>query len=68
MRGRILRLKMGYNPNSSSLGSIVFSFPALLLGIPVLLSAAVAVIAGRMRKKNGPDADSSEGRPSEDAE
>ena len=40
-RGRILRLKEGYNPNSSSLGSVVFSFPAILLSIPVIAAAGV---------------------------
>ncbi len=33
--GRILRVKQGYNPNSSSLGSIVFALPAVLLGATV---------------------------------
>jgi len=34
-KGRILRVKLGYNPNSSSMGSMVFVFPAALLAVTV---------------------------------
>lgn len=46
-KGRVLRVKEGYNPNSSSLGSIVFSIHAALLAAPVLLAGAAAWIAAR---------------------
>lgn len=46
-KGKILRVKEGYNPNSSSLGSIVFSFPAAMLAVPVIFSAAAAIIASK---------------------
>jgi len=46
-RGRVLRVKEGYNPNSSSLGSVVFSIHTGLLAAPVLLAAAAAWIASR---------------------
>ena len=45
--GRVLRVKEGYNPNSSSLGSIVFSIHTALLASPVLLAGAAAWIAAR---------------------
>ena len=48
-RGRVLRVKEGYNPNSSSLGSVVFSVPAALIAVPALLAAAAAWIAARYR-------------------
>lgn len=51
-RGRILRIKEGYNPNSSSLGSIVFSFPGILLAVPVVFSAAAAFLARKLLRKN----------------
>lgn len=38
-KGKILRVKRGYNPNSSSMGSIVFVLPAILLGITVIFGA-----------------------------
>jgi hypothetical protein len=44
-RGRILRLKEGYNPNSSSMGSIVFALPVVMLGASVLFGAAAGLIA-----------------------
>lgn len=42
--GRILRLKLGYNPNSSSIGTIVFGMPAALL----LVTTAFTVAAGML--------------------
>lgn len=38
-KGKILRVKQGYNPNSSSMGSIVFVLPAVLLVITVIFGA-----------------------------
>jgi hypothetical protein len=35
-KGKILRVKQGYNPNSSSMGSIVFVLPAVLFVITVI--------------------------------
>ena len=54
-QGRVLRIKEGYNPNSSSLGSIVFSIPAALIAAPVLLAGAAAWIATRLTAKNPED-------------
>ncbi len=41
-RGKILRLKVGYNPNSSSIGSVVYLFSSKLL----LLTASFGVVSG----------------------
>ena len=57
-RGRVLRVKEGYNPNSSSLGSVVFTIPAALLAAPVLLAGVAAWIARRFA-----DADASPETP-----
>ena len=43
-KGKILRIKQGYNPNSSSLGSIVFSLPAVLLAVTVSFGAISSLI------------------------
>ena len=45
----VLKVKAGYNPNSSSIGSIVYSFPYAF----ILVSAALAVLAALVgaRKK-----------------
>ena len=43
-KGKILRVKHGYNPNSSSLGSIVFALPATLLAVTVGFGAVSSVI------------------------
>lgn len=42
---QVLRLKLGYNPNSSSLGSVVFGVPTSLLAAAALLGAAAGAIA-----------------------
>ncbi|MHC4645530.1 MAG: hypothetical protein ACYTBJ_08505 [Planctomycetota bacterium] len=44
-KGKILRLKQGYNPNSSSMGSIIFVLPAALLGITVGFGLVSGIIA-----------------------
>jgi hypothetical protein len=43
-KGRILRVKQGYNPNSSSMGSIVYVLPAALLAITVGFGAISGII------------------------
>lgn len=44
-KGKILRLKQGYNPNSSSMGSIIFVLPAAILGITVGFGLVSGIIA-----------------------
>ena len=43
-KGKILRIKRGYNPNSSSMGSIVFILPASLIAITIGFGAVSSVI------------------------
>jgi hypothetical protein len=50
-RGRVLRVKEGFNPNSSSLGSVIFSIPAALVAAPVLLAGVAALLAARLARK-----------------
>lgn len=55
IRGRILRIKEGYNPNSSSIGTIVFAMPTALLAMTVAFGAvAGAVSAASIHKKLRP--------------
>ena len=65
--GRVLRVKEDYNPNSSSLGSIVFSLPAALVAAPALLAGAAAWIAARASRANlkpaGSDASPAQEQP-----
>ena len=56
-KGRILRVKRGYNPNSSSMGSIVFALPSLLLGTTALFGAVAGLVASAFlgsRNKGSP--------------
>ena len=57
-KGRILRVKRGYNPNSSSMGSIVFALPSLLLGTTALFGAVAGLVASaflRSRDRSSSD-------------
>jgi hypothetical protein len=68
-KGKVLRVKEGFNPNSSSLGSIVFSMSAALMAAPVVLAAAAAWISSRTAKPAGePSTEdaSAQGQRSED--
>jgi len=53
-KGKILRIKHGYNPNSSSMGSIVFAFPAALLLFNTILGAisGIALTIFLRKKRN----------------
>jgi hypothetical protein len=51
-KGRILRVKMGYNPNSSSMGSIVFILPAALLAVTAGFGIVSGVILSVFIKKS----------------
>ena len=52
-RGRILRLKHGYNPNSSSIGTIVYAMPAALVGLTIAFGAAAGLISGVLLHRRG---------------
>ncbi|UCH96747.1 MAG: hypothetical protein JSV88_07815 [Candidatus Aminicenantes bacterium] len=55
-KGKILRIKQGYNPNSSSMGSIVFVLPAILLVITVIFGALSGLFGSILtRNLDNPD-------------
>ncbi len=43
-KGRILKVKYGYNPNSSSMGSVIFALPVALFGVTVGFGVVSAMI------------------------
>ena len=51
-KGKILRLKQGYNPNSSSVGSVIFVLPAALLGITASFGAVSGIIMSTLMKSD----------------
>jgi len=44
-KGKVLRIKHGYNPNSSSMGSIVFVLPAILFLVTVIFGAVSGILS-----------------------
>jgi len=53
MKGRILKIKTGYNPNSSSIGVDVVVFFTAGAALTLLFNTAVAVIAAAKAQKDG---------------
>ncbi len=66
-KGRILRLKQGYNPNSSSIGTIVFAMPAALMASTAAFAAAAAFISTAL-SSTGRDRPLRHGRPKGEGE
>lgn len=52
VRGRVLKLKLGFNPNSSSVGTTVVVFLWTLVASGAVLAFASAVLAHRFRRKS----------------
>jgi hypothetical protein len=51
-KGKILSVKTGYNPNSSSMGSIVFILPASLLALTVGFGVISGIIISTFMRKS----------------
>jgi hypothetical protein len=51
--GKILRLKQGYNPNSSSMGSIIFALPVSLIAVTVGFGAISSIILSAFIHSDG---------------
>jgi hypothetical protein len=51
VRGRVLKLKLGFNPNSSSVGTTVVVFLWTLVASGAVLAFTSAVLAHRFRRK-----------------
>ncbi|MBN2534287.1 MAG: hypothetical protein JXB88_15460 [Spirochaetales bacterium] len=44
MKGRIIKVKKGYNPNSSSIGSIIFTLPMTVITSGVCFGVISGII------------------------
>jgi hypothetical protein len=60
VKGKILRVKQGYNPNSSSMGSMVFALPAALLAVTVGFGAVSSIILAAFMKNTDTSVQSDE--------
>ena len=52
MKGRILKIKTGYNPNSSSIGVDMVVFFTAGAGIMVLFNTIAAILSARKARQN----------------
>lgn len=48
----VMKVKRGYNPNSSSIGTVVYAFPYAVIIIG-FLAAIIGVLLGSRKKRNG---------------
>jgi hypothetical protein len=44
-KGRILRVKQGYNPNSSSIGSVIFSMSVAVVPVSILFGMVAGALS-----------------------
>ena len=65
LRGRVLKLKLGFNPNSSSVGTTVVVFLWTLVASGAVLSFTAAVLAHRFGKRGKGAASRGSGAPPE---
>lgn len=57
VRGKVLKLKLGFNPNSSSVGTTVVVFLWSLVASGAVVAFATAVLAHRFRRRSGSQAE-----------
>lgn len=60
-KGRILRVKSGYNPNSSSVGSNIPAFLAFAAGSGVLSIFVTSILAAADKRLRGKKSDRDDG-------
>jgi hypothetical protein len=52
-KGNLLKIKQGYNPNSSSIGSIIFTIPGAVIASGILAGTISGIITHYFMKKQG---------------
>lgn len=67
MKGKILKVKHGFNPNSSSMGSIIFALPVSLIAVTFGMAAISGVILPHFIKDDS-SADASVDDPSKNGD
>ena len=48
----VLKIKKGFNPNSSSIGTIIYSFPVAFIALSAITAILAAVIGGKKDDSN----------------
>jgi len=47
----VLKIKTGYNPNSSSIGSVVYTFPLMYIAISAIIAIIALLLKGPQKDK-----------------
>ncbi len=45
----VLKIKKGYNPNSSSIGTVLYSFPLAFIALGAIIALCAALIKGKAK-------------------
>ncbi len=53
MKPKILKVKVGYNPNSSAVGTLLKAFPVALYGSAVIFNLVAGILLSGKFKKMG---------------
>jgi hypothetical protein len=48
----VLKIKKGYNPNSSSIGTVLYSFPVAWIVLNTIIALCAGLILGKKKGKN----------------
>ncbi|MCU0663919.1 MAG: hypothetical protein MUC50_16535 [Myxococcota bacterium] len=67
-KGRILRVKQGYNPNSSSIGSVIFSMSAAVIPASILFGMVASALSTAVLHRVGKRSSGETGRALKQAE
>ena len=63
LKGKILRVKQGYNPNSSSIGSVIFSMSAAVIPASILFGMVAGAISTSILVRVGRTTSGETGNP-----
>ncbi len=47
----VLKIKKGYNPNSSSIGTVLYSFPLAFIALSTIIALCAALIDGKEKNQ-----------------
>jgi len=68
-KGKILKVKTGYNPNSSSIGTLLIAFPCALFASAVLFNAAAAIfLSGKLSTVDTEKTETGKKKPGEETQ
>jgi hypothetical protein len=47
----VIKIKKGYNPNSSSIGTVLYSFPLAFIAVSTIIALLAALVSSKPKGK-----------------